>query len=155
MQKSKKTYILIFMTVALAFVACDRDTIYYHYESTPLDGWERNDTLFFQDIVVKASSNYKEEIGLRINDDFPFQSLFLVVEQEIRPQHLFRTDTLNCRLIDKNGTVKGRGLSYYQYNIHLTSLRLNAGDTLDVRIRHFMKRESLPGIANIGVRLSK
>ena len=94
MQKSKKTYILIFMTVALAFVACDRDTIYYHYESTPLDGWERNDTLFFQDIVVKASSNYKEEIGLRINDDFPFQSLFLVVEQEIRPQHLFRTDTL-------------------------------------------------------------
>ena len=155
MQRSKKIYILIWITVALAFVACDRDTIYYQYESTPLNGWERNDTLFFKDIVVKASYNYKEEIGLRINDDSPFQSLFLVVEQEIRPQHLLRTDTLNCRLIDKNGTVKGRGLSYYQYNLHLTTLRLNAGDTLNIRVRHFMKRENLPGIANIGVRLSK
>ena len=77
------------------------------------------------------------------------------MEQEIRPQHLLRTDTLNCRLIDKNGTVKGRGLSYYQYNLHLTTLRLNAGDTLNIRVRHFMKRENLPGIANIGVRLSK
>ena len=154
MQKSKY-YILTLITVALALAGCDRDTIYYHYESTPLNGWERSDTLFFRDIAVKASSNYKEEIGLRINDDFPFQSLFLVVEQEIMPQNIMRTDTLSCRLIDKDCIVKGRGLSFYQYNFHLTTLHLNAGDTLNVRIRHYMRRESLPGIANIGIRLSK
>lgn len=154
MLKSKH-YILTLIAVALALAGCDRDTLYYHYESTPIDGWERSDTLFFRNIAVKASSNYKEEVGLRINDDFPFQSLFLVVEQEVRPHNITRTDTLSCRLIDKNGIVKGRGLRFYQYNFHLTTLQLNAGDTLNVRIRHHMKRESLPGIANIGIKLSK
>ena len=154
MQRSKH-FILTMIAVALALAGCDRDTLYFHYESTPLLGWERTDTLAFSDIAVKASSNYKEEIGLRINDDFPFQSLFLVVEQEIRPHNIMRTDTLNCRLTDKNGMMKGRGLRFYQYNVHLTTLHLNAGDTLNVRIRHHMKRESLPGIANIGIKLSK
>ena len=108
-----------------------------------------------RNIAIKASTQYKEEIGLRINDNFPFQNLFLVVEQDIRPLHQHRIDTLNCKLIDKYGTIKGRGLSYYQYNFHLTTLQLNAGDTLDVHIRHHMKREILPGIANIGIKLSK
>ena len=123
--------------------------------ATSLEGWERSDTLFFEDIVVKATADYKEEIGLRINDEFPFMSLFLVVEQHIRPMNTYRTDTVSCRLIDQNGYVKGRGLSYYQYNFHLTTLHLNAGDTLDIRVRHNMKREILPGIANIGMTISK
>ena len=77
------------------------------------------------------------------------------MEQVINPRNQIRIDTLSCRLIDKNGMVKGRGLSYYQYNFHLTTLQLNAGDTLNVRVRHHMKREILPGIANVGIRLSK
>ena len=154
MRKSR-ILILCLITVALACGSCDRNTIYNHYESTPIEGWERSDTLHFDQIIVKASTNYKEEIGLRINDDFPFQSLFLVVEQVINPRNQIRIDTLSCRLIDKNGMVKGRGLSYYQYNFHLTTLQLNAGDTLNVRVRHHMKREILPGIANVGIRLSK
>ena len=147
-------YVLLVMA-GCVLTACNRNTIYSHYESTSLEGWERSDTLFFEDIVVKATADYKEELGLRINDEFPFMSLFLVVEQHIRPMNTYRTDTVSCRLIDQNGYVKGRGLSYYQYNFHLTTLHLNAGDTLDIRVRHNMKREILPGIANIGMTISK
>ena len=139
-------YVLLVMA-GCVLTACNRNTIYSHYESTSLEGWERSDTLFFEDIVVKATADYKEEIGLRINDEFPFMSLFLVVEQHIRPMNTYRTDTVSY--------VKGRGLSYYQYNFHLTTLHLNAGDTLDIRVRHNMKREILPGIANIGMTISK
>lgn len=163
--RSNRLYIIGMITVALALVACNGKTIYSHYEPTPIEGWERSDTLVYSNIVIKATADYKEEIGLRINDAFPFRSLFLVVEQHVRhngqwsvvngQQPIVKTDTLSCRLIDKNGNVKGRGLSYYQYNFHLTTLRLNAGDTLDIRIRHHMKREILPGIANVGMTLSK
>lgn len=155
MQKNKILKVCLIITVAWLCVSCDRNTVYHHYETTSIDSWERSDTLFFRNIAIKASTQYKEEIGLRINDNFPFQNLFLVVEQDIRPLHQHRIDTLNCKLIDKYGTIKGRGLSYYQYNFHLTTLQLNAGDTLDVHIRHHMKREILPGIANIGIKLSK
>ncbi len=153
--RRNRLIIFIMITVALAFAACNSKTVYSHYEPTPIEGWERSDTLVYKDIVIKATADYKEEIGLRINDAFPFRSIFLEVEQHVRPMNLFKTDTLSCRLIDRNGNVKGRGLSYYQYNFHLTTLHLNAGDTLDIRIRHHMKREILPGIANVGMTISK
>ena len=154
MTKSK-FLIMILFTVAWALASCNRNTVYSHYEDTSLDGWERTDTLKFNDIVIKANADYIEEVGIRISDRFPFQSLFLVAEQHVRPSGTFRTDTFSCKLIDRNGYIKGRGLTYFQYNFHLTTLHLNAGDTLDVCIKHNMRREILPGVANIGLTLSK
>jgi gliding motility-associated lipoprotein GldH len=154
-RKSQFALWLLALVTLLTLSACDDNTIYSHYESTSLAGWERGDTLHFKNIVVKATTDYKEEIGLRINDSFPFMSLFLVVEQHVRPRHVVRMDTLSCRLVDKDGHVKGRGLSFYQYNFHLTTLQLQAGDTLDISVRHNMKRESLPGIANVGMTISR
>ena len=147
--------IMTLITVALALASCNRNTIYSHYENTPIEGWERFDTLTFSEIPIKANAYYREEIGIRINDRFPFQSLFLVVEQHIRPSNTVRTDTLSCKLIDNNGYVKGRGLTYYQYSFHLTTLHLNAGDTLDIRIKHNMRKEILPGVADVGMTISK
>ena len=36
------------ITVATTMVSCNRNTVYDHYEHTPLTGWEKNDTLIFQ-----------------------------------------------------------------------------------------------------------
>ncbi len=152
--KKLKVQILLFLGFCL-LTACNEKTVYSEYESIAVEGWARNDTIAFNDIVIKATTDYKEEIGVRINDAFPFLGLFLYVEQEIRPGHIIRTDTLSCRLMDEEGNVKGRGLSFYQYNFHLTTLHLYAGDTLSIRIRHNMRRETLPGVANIGMRISK
>ena len=94
-----------------------------------------------------------EEVGLRINESYPFRSLCLIVEQTKWPAGTHRSDTLNCTLIDPDGTVMGQGISHYQYNFHLTDQQLQAGDSLHISIRHNMKREILPGIADIGVML--
>ena len=51
--------------------------------------------------------------------------------------------------------MKGHGISTYQYNFHLTTLTLNEGDSLHIAVRHNMKREILPGISDIGIRLSQ
>ncbi|MBR1688355.1 MAG: gliding motility lipoprotein GldH [Prevotella sp.] len=135
--------------------ACNRKTVYDHYSHTPVAGWERNDTLSFDIKPMAAGGEYREEVGLRINDAYPFMGLSLVIEQTILPAHLIRSDTLNCKLIDEHGTVKGHGISTYQYNFHLTTLTLNEGDSLHIAVRHNMKREILPGISDIGIRLSQ
>ena len=96
-----------------------------------------------------------EEIGLRINSAYPFMSLNLIVEQTVYPSHETHCDTLRCSLIDKQGNAKGRGISHYQYLFHLTTLKLNKGERLYVAIRHDMKREILPGISDIGIRLTR
>jgi gliding motility-associated lipoprotein GldH len=70
-------------------------------------------------------------------------------------QGTVKRDTLNCSLIERDGRVKGKGVSFYQYNFHLNDLDLRAGDSLSINIRHNMKREILPGIADVGIKLIK
>ena len=149
----------LFIYLALLSVclltACEQRTVYNHYENTPVAGWEKNDTLSFNISPVKKPGSYIEEIGLRINNDYPFMSLNLIVEQTAYPSREFRCDTLRCSLIDKQGNAKGRGISHYQYQFHLTTLKLNKDDRLYVAIRHDMKREILPGISDIGIKLTR
>jgi gliding motility-associated lipoprotein GldH len=81
--------------------------------------------------------------------------LTLVVEQEVWPSGLTRSDTLWCRLVDSDGNIQGEGISNFQYNFQLLNLRLNSSDSLRVTVRHNMKREILPGISDIGLTLTK
>ena len=145
----------IVLTVALILVSCDRKTIYSHYEHTQLSGWEKNDTLIFNISPVDEGGIYHEEVGLRINDLYPFMSLNLVIDHLNLTQGTVKRDTLNCSLIERDGRVKGKGVSFYQYNFHLNDLDLRAGDSLSINIRHNMKREILPGIADVGIKLIK
>lgn len=143
------------LTVAAAVMSCNRKTVFYHYEHTPVAGWEKNDTLTFDIGPVPGAGGYREEIGLRINGSYPFTGLCLIVEQTIYPSGVSMSDTLNCRLIEADGTVKGRGVSFYQYKFHLTDVSLERGDSLHVCVRHNMKREILPGISDVGLRVDE
>jgi gliding motility-associated lipoprotein GldH len=146
----------IIITISIfSLASCDKNTVFDKYDHTPLQGWEKNDTLIFEVPPVTATGLYRANMGLRINGAFPFMSLCLVVEQTIYPSHRVITDTLNYHLINKNGTSQGQGLSYYQYSFPITELTLNKGDSIHICIRHNMKRDILPGISDIGVKISK
>ena len=146
-------YIIIACWAAALLAACDRHTVYNRYEHTPVAGWEKNDTLVFNTEPMAQTGQYIEEIGLRINGSYPFTGLSLIVEQTVYPSKDTRSDTLSCSLIDEDGNAKGRGVSHYQYMFHLTTLKLNHGESLHIAIRHDMKREILPGISDVGIRL--
>lgn len=141
------------LTATLTIVSCDRKTVYDRFEH--VNGWERGDTVTFAVRPVKADGMYKEEVGLRINASYPFMGLCIIADQRIIPGDIMRSDTLNCKLIDKKGNAKGRGLSCFQYRFHTTSMRLSKGDSLIIKIRHNMKREVLPGIEDVGIRIAK
>ncbi len=154
-RNSRAVVIGIVMTVAYALSACNRLPVYCHYEHAPSAGWEKNDTIGFYVSSVKEAGYYQEELGLRIDDNYPFQGLCLVIEQTIPPSGYRHNDTLNCSLYDKNGVVKGSGIKHYQYNFHMNTIRLNEGDSLRIAIRHNMKREILPGTTDIGLLIRK
>lgn len=149
--------ILLFFIALLSFVfiACETSTVYYHFESTPISGWERNDTLKFSVPALKVAGGYHEDISLRLNSDYPFMGLTLIVDQTVFPGRRHVSDTVNCRVVDQDGNVKGRGIGFYEYDYPLTHLKLNAGDSLQINVRHNMKREILPGVADIGIKVTR
>ncbi|RRD02333.1 gliding motility lipoprotein GldH [Prevotella sp. OH937_COT-195] len=147
--------LLVVVLFTLLLVACETKTVYHHFEPTQINGWERNDTLKFSVPAVYHAGYYKEKITLRISNDYPFMGLTLIINQTVFPGKRHISDTLNCRVIDRDGNIRGRGIGLYEYDYPLTRIKLNAGDSLQISIRHNMKREILPGIADIGVKLSR
>lgn len=147
--------IVCLLLLSAGFSACRQQKVYHHYEHTPLNGWEKNDTLIYDVSPQRSDCVLREEVGLRIDSRYPFQKLCLVLEQVILPSHTIRHDTLFCELFNKHGQMKGSGINYYQYSFHLTDLPLSRGDSLHISLRHNMKREILTGIVDIGILLEK
>ena len=162
-QKTKKTMLRIcrqviigiMLTVACGITSCDRLPIYCHYEPTPTSGWEKNDTISFSIPRITETGYYKEELGLRINENYPFLGLCLIIQQTVLPSGYCHNDTLNCNLIDKQGKVKGPGINHYQYTFHVNTIRLAEGDSLHIHVKHNMKRDIMPGVTDIGIRIER
>lgn len=133
--------------------ACTQKTVYHHYQHISAEGWERQDIIDFQLAPIKTSGNYQEEIGIRMQQNFPFTSMSVLVQQTIYPSMEYHYDTLECQFMDQQGKIMGDGISYYQYAFPLKTIALKEGDSLAVSIYHIMKRETLPGITDVGLKL--
>ena len=145
------TAIITITVAALAFASCNRKVIYTHYTHTPIEGWNSGDTLLYVVDPVAEPAHYTETIGLRICNRYPFKALTLIVDQRLMPAGTLLSDTLRCRLTDEEGQPLARGFNFFESSFPLRTVSLQAGDTLVVRLRHYMKREILPGIADIGL----
>ena len=140
--------------------SCNNATIFDEYAHTPIAGWEKNDTLSFEVSPLAESGLYQQNLGLRITGSYPFMSLTLIVKQTIfhnkkKVLSECKTDTVNCQLIDKNGVSKGQGISYFQFNMPINTYQMHQGDSIHIAIQHDMKREILPGVSDVGVKISK
>lgn len=151
MSLKQNKIIVILFAVALASTSCNRRTIFSHYEHTPTSGWEANDSLTFSLSPVRHDGLYEETVGLRISSAYPFMGLTLVVDQKVIPSGIRHLDTIHAHLINRDGTIQGHGISYFQYEFQLRRLQLNANDSLHFCIRHNMKREILPGVSDVGI----
>ena len=150
-----KKIIGIAIAVALALVSCNRHTIYSHYESVDINGWGGGDSVIFC-VNNSTDSIFNEQLGLRINSDYPFRNLSLIIEQHmLHTTKTLKRDTLNLTLADEDGFFLGEGLSIYQYDIDLGTIVLPSSDTLEVSVVHNMRRENLTGIAAVGITLQK
>ncbi len=141
------------LTATVALAACDNATVYNHY--VPVADWERTDTVVFTTPPVPTDGTWNEELGLKANSLYPFTTISIIVETTVMPAKTTHIDTLSCTLTDSRGYHTGRGLSSYQYMFRIASLPLRQGDSIVVTMRHNMRRETLPGIENIGLKLSR
>lgn len=161
MPRNRNNYIFsLFITVATILVSCNRKTVYDHYEHTPLTGWEKNDTLIYRMPVFDKGGEYSEILGMRISDNYPFTSICIIVDNTIIPKGnplnlSTQSDTITCSLFDSDGSIKGDGVSIFQYRNYVKNISVEEGDSLEVRVRHNMKREILNGILDIGILLNK
>lgn len=152
---NSKCIALLAAMLLLVLSACNRKLVYDRYLSTPISGWEKNDTLSYDIRPVSGTDTYDMWLSLRTSEAYPFTAITLIVEQHIYPKDTIVNDTVNCKLTDRHGNASGTGVNFHQYRFPVTELQLQDGDSIHIRVRHDMKREILPGISDVGISLRR
>ena len=142
-------------TIAILITACDSKTTYYNYQHTNIDGWQKNEKLHFQIPPVDNPGNYRQYIGIRFTDYYPFQTLSLIVKQTIYPQNKTFSDTISYEVIDEQGRLIGKGLNISQFETPIKTLSLKQGDSIAITIQHHMRRNLIQGISDIGIKMER
>lgn len=136
---------------------CEDKPLAFNYCPTPVEGWEPGDTLKFHVDTVKTAGTYRIDLGVRTSSStpYPFQSLWLVVRQHWHNPNRELCDTVMFKLTNQRGDPNGHGVTIYQYDMPWQQQQIAAGASVDISISHIMRREILPGIADVGIRVQK
>lgn len=152
------TLILQIMCLTLtvwALAACREQPAAYEYRPTPVEGWEPGDTLKFSVDTLRKSGTYRLTLGVRTSAStpYPFRSVWLVVRQRWHNPDTLLVDTVECALTDEKGDITGSGVSLYQYRQPMSQMQLTEGSSAELSIIHIMRREMIPGITAVGIKL--
>lgn len=156
--KGRIHIILLMKHILLAIVlltGCRPSDTYHHFKHLPQEGWNKKDTIVFTLPQQKDNSSGNVNIEIRHSGKYPYQSIWLIIAHNEIDSCIFQTDTIECNLIDSKGHFDGNGINdLYQksFPCSFVSLRKNTAPTF--KISHYMKDKNLPGITDIGIRIS-
>ena len=149
-----KPYVTIVLLALLMLCGCQQQVAYHAFCHIDEPGWDKTDTLHFYISPVARDGNYRLDAELRTDKDYPFQKLTIEIEQTVYPSKESFNNKIDCNLISETGVIEGDGISYFQYQFYVRGLSLHQGDSVHISLTHNMKREIMPGISDVGVKLS-
>lgn len=149
------TRAVLLPAVVLLAAACHAPEGYHAFRTLPDEGWKRGDTLRFSMPRQTRTQRCHGAVEIRHKGDYPYCSLWLLVCHNADDSLTFRTDTLECALVDKHGHFDGAGINdLYQKSFSLPDITLREGSAPTIKIAPFMKDRLLKGISDVGIRLT-
>jgi gliding motility-associated lipoprotein GldH len=154
-----KSSILFIITAGL-FISCDKKRVFDEYQSVGM-AWNIKKEVVFELPKIDTLKKYNLFINLRVNDDYKFNNLFLIVSLE-QPNGLTKVDTLEYEMADADGTLLGDGFSdikesklYYKENV-----KFKASENNKIHIKQAVRQtgkivgvQDLEGITEVGFRI--
>lgn len=144
-----KSYRLLLAIVLVLLFSCKGNVIYHHYEHVEDNAWSQSDTLNYLLPPVPHKGTYALEMGLRYGSDFPYRDITVVADFGMGV-----SDTLTIPFATNDGKPLGHGVGLLHKTIPLSNLQLNEGQQVTISIHHIMRREILPSIFEVGLKLS-
>lgn len=147
---------LLILFVASICIACNKQTLYYSFQSIPNQGWSQKDTLNFEMQIADSTTFYNLFVEIRNRNNYPYQNLPLLLQCFVPQNGKARTDTINLTLADKEGTWKGNGWGgLYQIESPARKMRIDKAGKYKFKIISLLPDTLLPGINDIGIRIER
>jgi gliding motility-associated lipoprotein GldH len=138
-------YILLACTFGFLFVSCGPDDYFHASKDLPKEGWMYRDTVNFTFNIDDTSALYNIFVDMKYLDTFPNQNVYLKLYTRF-----------------PNGRRMSKPYSFDLFNaqgVSKASLQENAyfdqKGTYVLTVEQFMRRDSIPAITSVGLRLQK
>lgn len=148
----------LLLSLFCLFSGCRERTVFHQYAATDVDGWDVTERVVFKVDTLHRKGIYQPTLHLRVTTggEYPFQTIAIAVHQQWQAADSLvseRIDTLQCRLLTPTGHRLERGISLSQHAYALPPLQLPAGTVGRISIVHLMRKETIPGVTDVGFSL--
>lgn len=156
MRNLLRNKIWLLPAVWLTAAACNENTVYHSYQSIPSEGWKKSDTLFFNLTVTDTLQPLRLSAEIRNKSNYAYRNLYLSVSHNLKDSTVWKTDTLQLILADKEGKWKGTGWgSLFQSTVSISSVTVQHPGRYTFKVAHEMQDELLEGINDIGIKIER
>lgn len=142
--------------ILFVFSSCDPLRVYEENKAIDGGSWNVNDKKVFEFVMDDTISPHNLFINVRHRGDYPYSNLYLFLRTE-RPDGKNSVDTVECILQDNEGRWLGKGIG----DLYDNRLFFRSGARFPVKGKYVftfeqaMRREELPHIADVGLRVEK
>ena len=153
----------IIFAFLLLFFSCDSNIEFINYNSVN-GSWHKDSIQDFSfELNHLQEEEYKTYINLRINNDYKFSNIFLIVVLS-DSLNIISKDTLNFKLADKSGRFLGdKRINLIENSLlHKEKISLENNMKYYVSIEHAMRvinkvggLEYLNGVVDVGYKVEK
>lgn len=146
--------ILAFMS--FAFISCDNNRYYEHSEAIQNNTWYFNDAKAFELEIDDSLQAFNFYVNVRNTVDYEYANLYFFIQSEL-PNGEIAQDTVECQLADYQGKWLGEGRGEFRDNSFILrqNMRFQNTGTYRFWLKHGMRRDSLKGITEVGIRLER
>lgn len=151
-----RSNLLIILSLALLFVACDPQGVYEENVQIPESSWHMDSVATFSVHMADTLTVFNVKLNIRNTTSYPNSNLYLFVTTH-SPGGAVLRDTVECFLANEKGKWLGRGVGRFRdsqvpYKMYV---RLPEVGTYTFVLQQGMRMVSLPGIHSVGVRIEK
>lgn len=147
--------IFIIPLVVLLLTSCQRMAVYSDFHSLPPHGWHEDSILTYTMNDLDTSATYEIQILLRHTSQYPYQNLWLFVDEYAGNMHIQR-DTIEAMLADDYGRWLGNGINRYALPLmYEADYHFISKDNSRLTIQQGMRTEWLTGITDVGIKVIK
>ena len=148
--------LFIIAIIAICF-SCKDEVSFSQYNALPME-WHKDSVVKFNFQIKNASSRYNTYINLRIDEEYLFNNLFLIVTLN-NPKEELIIDTLEYQMATSQGDLIGKKLINVVENklTHKEMISFYESVEYEIKIKHAMRSinsseglELLKGILDVG-----
>lgn len=147
---------VMFLGLLFSLASCDPAGIYDEYVTIAKKGWYKEEAARFEVLITDTLQPVDFYLNIRNDAGYRYSNLYLFLITKFPNGNITR-DTIECILADREGRWLGKGWGPVKENSVLLSKQMlfPLKGKYEFLIQQAMRTDTLKGICNIGIRISR